>query len=75
MSLRLRCRQLLNGADNDGDCVSGLTRHAKRVRFYSTVDLVNALEHEKSQGRAGRIAMSLVRMDLVVLDELLIRPL
>jgi DNA replication protein DnaC len=40
------------------------------VRFYSTVDLVNALEHEKSQGRAGRIAMSLVRMDLVVLDEL-----
>ena len=50
--------------------VSGLTRHAKRVRFYSTVDLVNALEQEKSQGRAGRIAMSLARMDLVVLDEL-----
>ncbi len=50
--------------------ISGLTRHSKRVRFYSTVDLVNALEQEKSQGRAGRIAMSLVRMDLVVLDEL-----
>jgi len=50
--------------------IAGLTRHGKRVRFYSTVDLVNALEHEKSQGRAGRIAMSLVRMDLVVLDEL-----
>ena len=50
--------------------ISGLTRHGKRVRFYSTVDLVNALEQEKSQGRAGRIAMSLVRMDLVVLDEL-----
>lgn len=50
--------------------VSGIVRHGKRVRFYSTVDLVNALEHEKSQGRAGRIAMSLVRMDLVVLDEL-----
>jgi DNA replication protein DnaC len=47
-----------------------LTRHGKRVRFYSTVDLVNALEQEKTQGRAGRIAMSLVRMDLVVLDEL-----
>jgi DNA replication protein DnaC len=40
------------------------------VRFYSTVDLVNALEQEKAQGRAGRIAMSLVHMDLVVLDEL-----
>jgi DNA replication protein DnaC len=50
--------------------ISGLTRHNKRVRFYSTVDLVNALEQEKSQGRAGRIAMSLARMDLVVLDEL-----
>lgn len=50
--------------------IAGLTRHAKRVRFYSTVDLVNALEQEKVQGRAGRIAMSLVRMDLVVLDEL-----
>lgn len=50
--------------------ISGLTRRAKRVRFYSIVDLVNALELEKSQGRAGRIVMSLVRMDLVVLDEL-----
>ena len=50
--------------------ISGLTRHGKRVRFHSTVDLVNALEQEKTHGRAGRIAMSLVRMDLVVLDEL-----
>lgn len=49
--------------------ISGLSRHGKRVRFYSTVDLVNALEQEKAQGRAGRIAMSLMRMDLVVLDE------
>ena len=37
--------------------ISGLTQYGKRVRFYSTVDLVNALEQEKSQGRAGRIAM------------------
>jgi DNA replication protein DnaC len=50
--------------------VSGITRHGKRVRFYSTVDLVNALEQEKAQGKAGRIAMSLLRMDLVILDEL-----
>ena len=50
--------------------VSGITRHGMRVRFYSTVDLVNALEQEKSQGRAGRIAASLLRMDLVILDEL-----
>jgi DNA replication protein DnaC len=50
--------------------ISGLTRHGRRVRFYATVDLVNALEAEKAQGKAGRIALSLLRMDLVVLDEL-----
>jgi DNA replication protein DnaC len=50
--------------------VSGITRHGKRVRFYSVVDLVNALEQEKAQGKAGRIATSLLRMDAVILDEL-----
>ena len=50
--------------------VAGITHHSKRVRFYSTVDLVNALEQEKAQGKAGRIAASLLRMDLVILDEL-----
>lgn len=50
--------------------ISGITRHGKRVRFYSTVDLVNALEQEKAQGKAGRIANSLLRTDLVILDEL-----
>ena len=50
--------------------VSGITHHGKRVRFYSTVDLVNALEQEKAHGKAGRIASSLLRMDLVILDEL-----
>ena len=50
--------------------ISGITKHGKRVRFYSTVDLVNALEQEKAQGKAGRIATSLLRMDLVILDEL-----
>ena len=50
--------------------VSGIALQGKRVRFYSTVDLVNALEQEKAHGRAGRIATSLLRMDLVILDEL-----
>ena len=50
--------------------VSGITSQGKRVRFYSTVDLVNALEREKHEGKAGRIALSLLRMDLVILDEL-----
>jgi DNA replication protein DnaC len=50
--------------------VSGICRHGRRVRFYSTVDLVNALEQEKSAGKAGRIALSLRNIDLVILDEL-----
>jgi DNA replication protein DnaC len=50
--------------------VSGIVLQGKRVRFYSTVDLVNVLEREKRDGKAGRIALSLMRMDLVILDEL-----
>ena len=50
--------------------VAGITQHGKRVRFYSTVDLVNLLEQEKAAGKAGRLAFALMRMDLVILDEL-----
>jgi DNA replication protein DnaC len=50
--------------------VAGITSHGKRVRFYSTVDLVNVLEREKRDGKAGRIAQSLLRIDIVILDEL-----
>ena len=50
--------------------VSGVTRHSKKVRFYSTVELVNALEQEKAQGKSGQIAERLIRLDLVILDEL-----
>jgi DNA replication protein DnaC len=42
----------------------------KKIRFFSTVELVNALEQEKLLGRAGQIAERLVRYDLVILDEL-----
>jgi len=42
----------------------------KRVRFYSTVDLANLLEQEKAAGKAGPLAFGLMRMDLVILDEL-----
>ena len=48
--------------------VAGITKRGLRVRFYCTVDLVNALEAEKAQGKAGRIAQSLLRTDLVILD-------
>ena len=50
--------------------VSGIAEHNKRVRFYSTVDLVNTLEQEKAAGKAGRLAYSLMHVDLVILDEL-----
>ena len=50
--------------------VAGITHHGKRVRYYSTVDLVNLLEQEKAAGKAGKLAFALLRMDLVILDEL-----
>jgi hypothetical protein len=50
--------------------VKAITEHGKRVRFYSTVDLVNLLEQEKANGKSGRIAYSLMPVDLVLLDEL-----
>ena len=42
----------------------------KRVRFFNAVDLVNQLEREKLQGKAGNIARALVQADAVILDEL-----
>ena len=50
--------------------IEAVTRHGKRVRFYSTVELVNTLEQEKAGGRAGRLAHQLMHLDLVILDEL-----
>ena len=50
--------------------VAGIIHHGKRVRFFSTVDLVNALEREKAEGKSGRLAFNLMRVDLVVSDEL-----
>ena len=50
--------------------VQAIEHHRKRVRFFSTMELVNALEQEKAQGRTGQIANRLVHSDLVILDEL-----
>jgi DNA replication protein DnaC len=50
--------------------ISGITQWGKRVRFFSTVDLVNTLEQEKAAGKTGKLAFALLRMDLVILDEL-----
>lgn len=50
--------------------VQAIEHHRKRVRFFSTVELVNALEQEKAQGKTGQIANRLIHSDLVILDEL-----
>lgn len=50
--------------------IEALRTHGKRVRFFSTVELVNALELEKSQGKPGQLANKLMYVDLVILDEM-----
>jgi DNA replication protein DnaC len=45
-------------------------RDGTRGRFYNVVDLVNRLETETRNGRQGRLAEHLTRMDFIVLDEL-----
>lgn len=50
--------------------VQAIEHHRKKVRFFSTVELVNMLEQEKAKGIAGKISESLMRADLVILDEL-----
>ena len=50
--------------------VEAIAQQGKRVRFFSTVELVNALELEKAAGRQGQIAHRLMHIDLVILDEL-----
>jgi DNA replication protein DnaC len=50
--------------------IQAVEHHRKKVRFFATVDLVNALEQEKAMNRAGQLADRLLRLDLVILDEL-----
>jgi DNA replication protein DnaC len=50
--------------------VQAIEHYRRRVRFFSTVELVNALDQEKAQGRSGQIANRLIHSDLVILDEL-----
>ena len=44
-----------------------IEHHRRKVRFFSTVELVNALEQEKADGKAGKIAEALTKTDLVIL--------
>ena len=50
--------------------VQALEHHRRRVRFFSTIELVNTLELEKTCGKPGHTAHRLAHADLVILDEL-----
>ena len=50
--------------------IQAIRAKGKRVRFFSTVELVNALELEKSQNKHGQLANRLMYVDLVILDEM-----
>jgi DNA replication protein DnaC len=50
--------------------IEAIQNHAKRVRFFTTVELVNQLEAEKAAGKPGQLANRLMYVDAIVLDEL-----
>lgn len=50
--------------------IQAIQHHRLRVRFLSTIELVNQLEQEKLAGHQGRLANRLMHTDLVILDEL-----
>ena len=50
--------------------IQAVQHHHKKVRFFATVDLVNALEQEKALNKASQLAERLLRLDLIILDEL-----
>lgn len=47
-----------------------LIRKGYKVRFWNLVDLVNSLEQEKEQGKAGEIARKMNYFSLICLDEM-----
>lgn len=54
--------------------VREIEHNRRKVRFFSTIELVSALEQEKTKGKADQIAENLTKLDLVILDELRHRP-
>lgn len=50
--------------------VQAVQHQQRRVRFFQTIELVNALEAEKAAGKQGQLATRMMAMDVVILDEL-----
>jgi DNA replication protein DnaC len=50
--------------------IEAIPHHGKRVRFFSKVELVIALEWEKAASKQKQLAYRLMYVDLVILDEM-----
>ena len=50
--------------------VQAVQHHRQRVRFLSTLELVNRLDYEKQRGKQGQLANRFTYTDLIILDEL-----
>lgn len=50
--------------------VQAIEHHRCKVRFYSTVELVNVLEQATALGKTDKLAQMLTKIDLVILDKL-----
>ena len=44
--------------------VQAIEHHRRKVRFFSTIERVNALEQEKTRGKAGQSAKAMTKLDL-----------
>jgi DNA replication protein DnaC len=50
--------------------IQAIEHHRRKFHFVSAIEIVNAIEQEKTKGKAGQIAEALTKLDLVILDEL-----
>jgi hypothetical protein len=50
--------------------VQTIEHNRRKVRFFSTIELVKVLEQEKAKGKTGQLAEGLTKLDLVILDGL-----
>lgn len=49
---------------------TGLIKGGRKVRFFNTLDLINALIKEGKEGKTGRLQKQLIAADCVIMDEL-----
>ena len=44
--------------------IQTIEHHRRKIRLFSTIELINALEQEKAKGKAGEIAEAMTKLDL-----------